>query len=100
MSRVRHFGICVMAKIKCFSIPGMQLWFYSNDHEPPHFHAKRNGAWEYKVQFLEPSHGMFNLISAAKKTSMSKADRELLRKMVERHRIDILREWEQKVIHL
>jgi hypothetical protein len=42
-----------MAVIKAFSIAGMKLWFYSNDHEPPHFHAKRNGEWEMRVKFLE-----------------------------------------------
>jgi hypothetical protein len=86
-----------MAKIRCFSIAGMQLWFYSNDHEPPHFHARRKGEWEYRVRFLESVNEMFELVSSMKKAQMSKADREKLRKMVETHRMEILQEWEQKV---
>ena len=75
----------------------MKLWFYSNDHEPPHFHAKRRGQWEFKVLFLEAAEDMFELVGAAKKKQMSKADREFLQEMVEAHRFEILREWEQKV---
>jgi hypothetical protein len=86
-----------MAKLKCFLIAGMQLWFYSNDHEPPHFHARRKGEWEYKVKFLESVNEMLELVSSTKKAQMSKADRESLREMVEAHRIEILQEWEQKV---
>jgi len=40
---------------------------------------------------------MFELVRAMKKKQMSKADRERLREMVEEHRFEILREWEQKV---
>ena len=75
----------------------MPLWFYSNDHEPPHFHAKRKGEWEYRVNFLQPVGEMFELIRSTKKAQMSKADREHLAEMVEKHRFELLREWEQKV---
>ena len=75
----------------------MKLWFYPNDHEPPHFHAKRTGEWEVRVHFLQGPGEMFELVWAAKKAQMPKADRELLQHMVETHRIEIFREWEQKV---
>jgi hypothetical protein len=42
-----------MAKVACFEIEGLKCWFWSNDHNPPHFHVKRNGEWEIKVNFLE-----------------------------------------------
>jgi hypothetical protein len=87
-----------MAKLTCFSIPGMELWFWSNDHEPPHFHAKRKGEWLYSVKFLEPVDQMLELIWSAKKSRMSKTDRRLLQEMVEKHREMILQEWEQKVL--
>jgi len=86
-----------MAKLECFGVPGMQMWFYSNDHEPPHFHAKRRGEWEYKVNFLLPTDEMFQLVGSTKKSQMSKGDRQLLEQMVEEHRFEILREWEEKV---
>ncbi len=86
-----------MANLTCFSIAGIKLWFYSSDHEPPHFHAKRRGEWEYKVLFLEAPENMLELVWAKKKKRISKADRELLENAIEAHRFDILREWEQKV---
>lgn len=35
-----------MPKVACFKIPGLSCWFWSNDHDPPHFHAKKEGEWE------------------------------------------------------
>jgi hypothetical protein len=90
-----------MADLICFTIPGLKLWFYPNDHEPPHFHAKRKGEWEFKILFLEGRGGMFELVWAAtKKKQMSKNDREALCERVEAHRLELLREWEEKVNHL
>jgi hypothetical protein len=87
-----------MANLTCFSIAGIKLWFYSHDHEPPHFHAKRKGEWEYRVRFLEGPENMFELVWANKRKRMSKADRELLQSSVETHRLEVLREWEEKVV--
>jgi hypothetical protein len=50
-----------MAKVKCFEIPGLYFWFWSNDHNPPHFHVRRRGEWELKVNFLEGPDKMFEL---------------------------------------
>jgi hypothetical protein len=88
-----------VAVLKSFSIVGLKLWFYSNDHEPPHFHAKRKGEWEVKVKFLEDSSQMFEVIWSGKKTQMSKSDRDNLVAMVEKHRSDILDELNKKEAH-
>jgi Domain of unknown function (DUF4160) len=87
-----------MAKLTCFSIPGMELWFWSNDHEPAHFHAKRKGEWLYKVNFQNPAGEMFECIWSTKKSGMPKADWKLLEEMVEKYRDEIQKEWEKKVI--
>jgi hypothetical protein len=86
-----------MATLNCFEIEGVQLWFYSKDHEPPHFPVKRKGEWEYRVNFLQAVDEMLELIWTAKKAQMSRADRKLLAKMVDEHRFELLREWEEKV---
>jgi hypothetical protein len=87
-----------MAKLKCFSMSGVDLWFYPNDHAPPHFHAKRKGEWELRVKFLEERETMFEMKwRKSKKASISAQDKERLVKMVESHRLEILKEWEQKV---
>jgi len=86
-----------MAKLKCFSISGVDLWFYPNDHEPAHFHAKRKGEWEVKVYFLNGPREMLELVWTTKKAQMSRTDRNLLQAMVEKHRFEIFKEWEMKV---
>jgi hypothetical protein len=47
--------------------------------------------------FLEGPPDMFQPVWAARKKQVSKADRETLHRMVESHRLELLREWEQKV---
>jgi hypothetical protein len=85
-----------MATIKAFSIPGMKLWFYSNDHEPPHFHAKRKGQWEVRVRFLERGEALFEMKwRKSSKTVPSARDRKRLGDMVEKHRFELLRQWEE-----
>src|SRR5438270_32830 len=48
-----------MAKVQCFGLPGLHMWFWSNDHDPPHFHVKREGEWEIKIKFAEGEDEMF-----------------------------------------
>lgn len=42
-----------MGRVDAFQVPGCDCTFYSNDHPPPHFHAKSPGEWEIKVYFLK-----------------------------------------------
>ena len=87
-----------MATLRSFSIAGLKLWFYSNDHEPPHFHAKRKGEWELRLKFLETGEAMFELKwRKSPKTAVSAQDKKKLIEMVEKHRFEILQEWEEKV---
>ena len=41
-----------MGKVDCLSIDGVECWFWSQDHRPPHFHAKKPGEWHFRVWFL------------------------------------------------
>ena len=84
-----------MTQLKCFAIPGMKLWFWPADHEPPHFHAKRSGEWEYKIHFLENDATMFEEFWTTKKARMSRQDKQAIVDMVTAHRLAILQEWEK-----
>ena len=88
-----------MAKLECFTIDGLELWFFSNDHLPPHFHAKRQGQWEVRVNFLESTTAkMFSVVwQKGKGKGVPRADTKLIEAMVAAHRADILKEWEGKV---
>jgi hypothetical protein len=84
-----------MAKVRAFSIEGITCWFPSNDHAPPHFHAKRTGAWEMRVYFLLYEQEMFELKwQKSNKTRISKQDRQRIIEMVISHRNALLQEWE------
>jgi hypothetical protein len=41
-----------MGRVEAFSVAGLDLWFNSHDHAPPHFHARRPGIWEIRIYFL------------------------------------------------
>jgi Domain of unknown function (DUF4160) len=86
-----------MARLECFKIDGVELWFFSNDHLPPHFHAKRKGQWELRVKFLEFSASEMFEVVWLKGKAVPRADTKLLEKMAMRHRADLLEEWENKV---
>ncbi len=81
-----------MPKVKCFSIPGIECFFYSNDHRPPHFHAKRLGKWEYKVNFAEGT-----MRKKWEEEKMSSQDRNVILKMAKLHQGTLLEEWEKVV---
>ena len=84
-----------MGKLDCFLIEGIDCWFWSNDHRPPHFNAKRIGKWGVKVFFMKSKAEM---IEKAKWSGrISQADIKALSDMAEQHRENLLKEWEQKV---
>jgi hypothetical protein len=83
-----------MAKVDCFEIPGLHCWFWSNDHDPPHFHVKQEGKWEIKVKFVEGEEEMFESVWGH--TRSGKILRQLKR-AVTTHRVALLAEWEAKV---
>jgi hypothetical protein len=83
-----------MPKVACFTIPGLTCWFWSNDHDPPHFHVKREGEWELKVKFAEGESHMFELEWGD--APKAKVLREIA-KNVEENRVQLLAEWEEKV---
>lgn len=82
-----------MAVVRAIHVDGLKMWFYSDDHEPPHFHAKRQGEWEVKVHFLLAPEDMVELVWA--ETTLPRRSLQRLRRLAEAHRIELLREWEQ-----
>lgn len=82
-----------MAKVECLEIPGLECWFWSNDHNPPHFHVKRAGEWELKVKFLEDN-DLFELEwGEAPSSKVLKG----IKRLVSANREALLAEWETKV---
>lgn len=82
-----------MALVQAFSIPGVRCWFYSNDHEPPHFHAKKDGEWEIRVRFMEDAESMIEPVWV--EAAVAKKVRRRLIALATEHRKALLQEWEQ-----
>ncbi len=82
-----------MANVTAFQIEGLKIWFYSDDHIPPHFHVKKSGEWEVRVCFMLDKDEMVLL-----KWSNRRIPGKVLKKicdLAEEHRVALLTQWEQ-----
>ena len=85
-----------MGKVSCFSLEGIDCWFWSQDHRPPHFHAKKEGQWEVRVNFLKIKDEMIERIKGLR-GHISSTDANALTDMAKQYRAELLKEWEKKV---
>jgi len=83
--------------VTSFAFAGLELWFNSDDHMPPHFHAEKPGEWEVRVYFLRDRADMVETQWTTRAERPSRADLRALAGLVEANRANLLVEWEQKV---
>lgn len=81
-----------MPDVQCVSLSGLEMWFNSRDHLPPHFHAEKKDDWEVKVMFMRQPPDIELAWG-----SPSGRDKKRLRESAERHRLELLTEWERAV---
>ena len=88
-----------MGKLNCFQMAGVELWFNSSDHEPPHFHARKPDKWEIRVFFTEctRSNLVFNVKFPPSGSGPSGRECRELLNLVLQHRDALYTEWEVKV---
>lgn len=87
-----------VARVTAFSLPGLDLWFNSSDHLPPHFHARRAGEWEIRVFFLLCREGHLERTTKwSDRRGVRRADLDALLEGALRFRVELLVEWEAKV---
>ena len=88
-----------MGKVECFKLAGIDLWFNSSDHEPPHFHARKPDRWEVRVFFAACTRTRldFNLKFPPAGPGPSGQERRELLDLVLQHREALYAEWEVKV---
>jgi hypothetical protein len=85
-------------RVTTFRLEGLELWFYSSDHLPPHFHAEKAGEWEVRVMFMREPDEMIEVVVSFKANKPSKGDLKDLKAKAEEHRAALLVEWEAKVL--
>jgi hypothetical protein len=97
-TRIRRFDAeARVGKVDAVVLEGLDLWFNSSDHLPPHLHARRRGEWEIRVYFLLCTDD--ELVFDCKWTKKNPSAKVLarIRKAVVECRVELLSEWEQKV---
>ncbi len=92
-----------MAKVRAFELAGYDLWFNSDDHLPPHFHAEKlGGAWEIKVHFMRHPDEMSEIVWPKHPTKKSaqprKAEIRRMTTLAEEHRTELLEQWDRDVL--
>ena len=91
-----------MARVKAFEVSGFDLWFNSDDHLPPHFHAEKTDAWEIKVHFVRDRTEMFEVVwpkhPRNKAGKPKKAELRQIADLVEHHRAELLEQWQHDVV--
>lgn len=88
-----------MGRVDVISVKGLDLWFNSSDHLPPHVHVGKAGQWEVRVYILETTRRRLAYDAkwppgATVPAKMAKA----LREKVAENRVALLAEWEAKVL--
>jgi hypothetical protein len=84
-------------KVACFEVAGVNLRFYSNDHEPPHFHAVKPGEWEVRVFFTKPPGEMISIEYSKKKNRPTKKDLAEIVKKTQEHQFELYEQWQATV---
>ena len=94
-----------MGKLDCLSIQGLELFFYSNDHLPPHFHVKKVGEREIRVNIdtsTEANGIDFSYVFPKQQRKnfrgISGQQQRQIAKLVVEHRLELLEEWNSKVL--
>jgi hypothetical protein len=98
-TRIRRFvepEACV-GKVDAVALEGLDFWFNSSDHLPPHLHARRRGAWEIRVHFFLCTDDELVFDCKWVKKAPSAKVLARIRKAVVEQRVELLKEWEQKV---
>ncbi len=80
-------------------LEGLLIMFHSNDHEPAHFHCRKNGEWEVRVYIRESREDSlyYQIKWSVKSIGPDKNDIDRLYKYVTENKQSLEYEWKNKV---
>lgn len=84
-------------RVDSIVVVGLDLWFNSHDHLPPHFHAEKPGDWAVRVHFLRDPSVMCEVVYTRRPRRPTKKELKALVTRAEANREQLLQEWERKV---
>jgi hypothetical protein len=79
---------------------GIELLFYSADHDPAHFHVRKPGEWEIRVNILATTSDQLAYTFKWPRTGATVPSglQKQLRRATVQHREALLTEWQAKVL--
>jgi uncharacterized protein DUF4160 len=85
-----------VGRVESVRIRGLDLWFNSHDHLPPHVHVRKRATWEIRVYFLltTPDDLEYQLKWGRK---LRTSEIRTIRAAIGGHKVELLSEWEKKV---
>ena len=88
-----------MGKVESCSVEGFEMLFYSNDHNPPHVHIRKNGEWEIVIDLLFTTRNELRYIVKWPKSFLGPDAKmkKIFRKMICDNRASLISEFERKV---
>ena len=88
-----------MVKVENFYIYGLEAFFRSNDHYPPHFHVKKKGEWEIRVYIITSTAKLHYSVKFPKNKQhfLSSKEKKLILDFVIKNREKLYLAWETKV---
>jgi hypothetical protein len=88
-----------LGRVECIAVDGLDLWFNSSDHDPPHFHVRKPDHWEIRVFFLTTTADSlhYNVKFQFGRRGPSARDKTALMELVIDHRDQLYTEWLAKV---
>lgn len=86
-----------MPKVACFAVAGVRLWFNSNDHMPPHFHAEKVREWQVRVYLIDGARQMIEVMYSTRTNRPSKSDLKEIVDKTRAHRDELYQQWQAAV---
>jgi len=82
-----------------YQLEGYEIFWYSNDHDPPHFNIEKRGHWGIKIKFTlsTDKHLEFEMVWQNQNRGPSSKEKKLFGEYIKQHQAHLLQEWETKV---
>lgn len=100
VSLLEYWENFYLGRIEEFNLKGLQAFFRSSDHHPPHFHVKKPGMWEIRVYVLTSSKNELDYSFKFPKNNsidLTSKEKKAILAFITSNREKILIDWSTKV---
>lgn len=88
-----------MGRVDSITVEGLELFFNSSDHWPPHFHARKPGHWEIRINIQRTTEERLSFdLKWPRHADVPARVTKAISVAVARNRAALFQEWETKVV--